>query len=129
MTLTTFVALFLSVGGAQETETRFVLSMEQEIRNVIDAQSEREWQSALDALQENAGDQHERLVPQLFLFLRQATTTREAMAFGIIRQGLEIPDDHVIRALEPFREGADDAMLAALAGVLSEFEEEEEASE
>ncbi len=124
MTLTVLGAVFLCVAGAQEAEYPLVLNMDQEIRSVIDARSQEEWRSALDELRTRAGEEHAVLIRQLFLFLRQSTTTKEAMAFGAIREALEIPDEHVIRALEPLLDGADTQLREALDGVLSEFRDE-----
>ena len=123
MTPIVLVAVVLFAAGAQEVEYPLVLNMDQEIRSVIDAQSQEEWRSALGALRTRAGEENAILIRQLFLFMRQSTTTKEAMAFGAIREALEIPDEHVIRALEPLLDGADAALRAELDDVLSEFQD------
>ena len=115
------VAVLLAA-GTQEPERVSVPDLQDEIYRVVDAQSETERETALKALQANAGDEHEALIRELFGFLRQSTSTREAMAFAGIRQVLSIPDEHIIRALVPLFEEGDESLNAALSGVLSGFE-------
>ena len=123
MILTTLGTAFLYVAGVQPVESRQVPDLQDEIHRAIDAQSETEWETALEALRTSAGDGHRALVLQLFRVLIGSTSTREAMAFGAIREALSIPDTDVINALVPLLESSDEAQLAALRGVLSEFED------
>ncbi len=113
-------AAVLLVAGAQERVS--APDLRDEIHRAINAQSETERDTALEALQANAGEDHEDLIRELFAFLRQSTSTREGMAFAAIRRALSIPDEHIVRALVPLFEGADESLNAALSGVLSEFE-------
>jgi len=76
----------------------------------------------LDSLQSLAGPDYGHLVPQLFLFSRQAKSTRNGMAFGVIVGSLRISDGSVLRALTPLLEVPGEQLQADLAGYLSEFE-------
>lgn len=93
-----------------------------EIRAVLEAKDLAAWRLALDTLEASAGPGHGRLVPQLFLFSRRATDTREAMFFGVVRRELRLPDEHIVRALVPLLEAPDTALRRDLGGVLSEYE-------
>ena len=126
-TLGPAVLLFASALSASTQGTERVPDdpdLRDEIHRTINAQSEGEWNGALEALRTNAGERHEVLIRQLFRFLRESTNMREAMAFALLRRALPIPDDDVIHALVPLFEGADDTLATALGGVLSEFERE-----
>ncbi len=93
------------------------------IRGVLEANSVELRRSALEALRAQAGARHERLVPQLFLLLQQATDTREGMAFGVLAATLPIPPRDVIAALVPLLESEDRGLRAALGNVLAEYED------
>lgn len=84
--------------------------------------SPRESRAELDRLEQLAGDDYGRLVPQLFLFSKAAKSTREAMAFGVIVSRLRISEGSVLRSLVPLLEVRDQATRQALAGYLSEYE-------
>ncbi len=119
--------LFL-VAGAQPQEAPTPLPerdprIQAEIRRALDATRAEEFSAALETLRDLAGPDFQALVPQLFLFSREATDTKEAMAFGVLREELRIPDLSIVRALVPFLETADVELRRALAGVLSEFED------
>lgn len=122
-------AIVLACGlatGAQEA-SRDVLprpdaAMQAGIRRLLAAQSAEDQRAALEALRAGAGAEHGLLVPQLFLFTRQATDTRDAMLLGFVLERLAIPDEHVVRALVPLLESGDAGVRAALGNVLSEYE-------
>ena len=120
MVLSILGVAFLGVAGAQGAEPVQVPDLQDEIHRAINAQSEAEWRNALDALRMAGGEEHRELIQQLFRLTREATSTREAMAFGAIREALSIPDDHVANAL---LEMTDDTQRAALRSVLSESED------
>lgn len=79
--------------------------------------------AALRFLDENAGDAHARLVPQLMLFKEQSRSTREGMLFGVVVEQLRIPEGDIVAGLVPLFEGADATRRASLGGVLAEFED------
>ena len=122
MISSTLGAAFLYVAAAQGAEPGQVADLQEEIHRAIDAESETELDGALAALRARADEDHGILIQQLFRFLRASTSTAEAMAFGAIREALSIRDEHVINALVPLLETDDEEELAALGGVLSEFE-------
>ena len=113
---------FLGVAGAQGAEPVQVPDLQDEIRRAVNAESEAEWRNALDVLRAAGGEDHGELIRQLFRLAREATSTREAMAFGVIREALSIPDSHVVNALG-LLEIADDTQRAALRNMLSESED------
>ena len=108
MTLSILGVAFLGV-AAQGAEAVQVPDPQNEIRRAIDAQSETEWHRALEVLRASAGEEHRGLIQQLFRFLRQSTSTREAMAFGLISEALSIPDMHLVSALVPLLDTDDEA--------------------
>ena len=124
MTLSTLGVAFLFVAGAQGAERVPVSDLQNEVLRVIDAQSETEWYNALEALRASVGDERDVLVQQLFHLLRQSTSTREGMAFAVIRRAFPISDEEVRRGLLPLLEERDDeAQHAAVSSVLTEFED------
>ena len=123
MILSILGVAFLGVAGAQGAEPVQAPDLQDEIQRAVNAQSEAEWRNALDALRAAGGEEHGELIRQLFRLAREATSTREAMAFGVIREALSIPDSDVVNALEPLLETADDTRRAALRSVLSESED------
>ena len=123
MTLSTLGVAFLFVAGTQGAERVPVSDLQNEVLRVIDAQSETEWYNALEALRASVGDERDVLVQQLFHLLRQSTSTREGMAFAVIRRALPVSDEEVLSGLLPLLEERDDeAQLAAVRSVLTEFE-------
>lgn len=94
-----------------------------EIRRAIHATDERELRSALDGLTSIGGTDFQDLIPQLFLFSKDATDTREAMAFGALVDQLRIPDVAIVRALVPLLESSDGELCREIGNVLSEFED------
>src|SRR5262245_12708593 len=112
--------------GAQQTR-REVLprpdpAVQGGIRRFLDAKDEGEQRAALELLGSKAGNEHQLLVPQLFLFSTKATDTRDAMVFAVVLRELSIPRDHVIRALVPLLESDDPDVREELGNVLSEYE-------
>ncbi len=93
------------------------------IRSALQAGDEKERESSLEALRRLAGADHRGLVPQLFLFSKDATDTREAMAFGVLVEQLRIPAQDIVRSLVPLLESPDPELRRALGNVLSEFED------
>lgn len=93
------------------------------IRAVLDAATLDGRAAALAALRAGAGARHERLVPELFRLLQQATDTREGMAFGVLIEALPIPPEHVVEALLPWLESEDVALRAAVGNVFAEYED------
>jgi hypothetical protein len=113
--------------GAQQTTQREPLlradpAVQAGIRRLLAATSPAEQRAALEDLRAGAGPEHGLLVPQLFLFTRQATDTREAMVLGFVLERLAVPGQHVVRALVPLLESGDAAERAAVGNVLSEYE-------
>ena len=94
-----------------------------EIRRAIRAADETELESALNTLRNIGGADFQDLVPQLFLFSKDATDTREGMAFGGLVDQLRIPDMAIVRALVPLLESADRELRREIGNVLSEFED------
>lgn len=92
------------------------------LRRVLNAASPEEQGAALEFLRANAGARHERLVPQLFLWLEAAPDTREAMLPGWVLEELDVPAADAVAALVPWLEGEDPTRRAALARVLSQYE-------
>ena len=119
-------ALFLTFGlvsarqqttGASPALDR---ALQETIRSLAAPKSAGEQRTALDNLR---AVEHERLVPQLFLFSETARDTRDAMAMGFVLHELAIPPRDVIAALVPMLETADAARRQALGNVLSEYED------
>jgi len=124
---TTALLLTLALGPVAQQTGREVLprpdpAVQGGIRRLLDAKDEGEQRAALGLLESKAGNEHELLVPQLFLFSAQATDTRDAMAFGVVLRELDIPADHVVRALVPLLESDDPDVREELGNVLSEYE-------
>ncbi len=98
-------------------------ALQSAIRSALQAGDEKELESSLDTLRRLAGPDHRDLVPQLFLFSKDATDTREAMAFGVLVAQLRIPAQHIIRPLVPLLESSDRELRREIGNVLSEFED------
>jgi hypothetical protein len=94
-----------------------------EIRRAIHATDEPELRNALNALASIGGTDFQDLIPQLFLFSKDATDTQEAMAFGALVDQLRIPDVAIVRALVPLLESSDGELRREIGNVLSEFEQ------
>ena len=77
---------------------------------------------ALSELTALAAAKERDLVVQLFVYSRDATTTRDAMAFGLLRAHVGVSDDAIVRALVPLLESSQASTRRAVAGFLSEFE-------
>jgi hypothetical protein len=93
------------------------------IERLLAATDEAEHRAALAALEVAGGDEHERLVRELFHFGRAATDTREAMLLGVVLAELRVPAAHVVRALVPLLESDDARLRRDVGGVLSEYED------
>jgi hypothetical protein len=114
----------LASGGAAQTSGWPVADerIQTEIRRALEVRDEAELLASNASLRELGGRQHELLVPQLFLFSSRGTSTREAMAFGGLRDRLRIPPLAIVRALVPYLDGEDARLRTELAGVLAEYE-------
>lgn len=125
--LTAWVLVLSATVGGQEPRPEDRLRpdpvLREGLRALLAARDEAGFRSALATLEAAAGDEHERLVTQLFEFSRQATDTREAMLFGVVTDQLRIPAEHVVRALVPLLELPDAGLRRDLDGTLSEFED------
>ena len=120
------VLVLALLGGARqagrEPELRPDPALQAGIRRLVAAASPDEQHRALDALRAEGGGAHERLVPQLLLFSREARDTKEAMVLGFVLRQLAVPAEHVLRALVPLLESPDVELRADVGGVLSEYE-------
>lgn len=92
------------------------------IEDALSPATEEALEHSLERLRELARPDPRALVCQLFLYSESATTTKGAMAFGVLAEQLRIPDLAIVRALVPLLETRDAARRRALGGVLAEFE-------
>ncbi len=93
------------------------------IERALGARDEQEQENALRDLRGRAGEHHAALLPQLFLFSKDARDTREAMAFGVLVERLSVPPADIARALVPLLESTDPEILRELANTLSALED------
>lgn len=79
--------------------------------------------AAFESLRANAGAGHARLVQQLMLWSERSRDTDTGMLPGIVHAELAIPATDVVEALLPLLASDEPARRAAVARVLSEFED------
>jgi hypothetical protein len=89
---------------------------------LVEASGSDERRAALQFVAENAGEQSQRLIPQLLLFTEQSRSTREGMLFGALVEQLRIPQQDLVAGLVPLLEEAGAARRASIGGVLAQFE-------
>jgi len=92
------------------------------LRALVEASGPDERRAALQFVALNAGEQSQRLIPQLLLFKEQSRSTREGMLFGALVEQLRIPSQDIIAGLVPLLEGAAAQRRTSIAGVLAQFE-------
>ncbi len=93
------------------------------IDEALNPASEEELERSLELLRELGGPGYRELVPQLFYYSEQATTTKGGMAFGVLVDQLRIPDRAIVRALVPLLESGDAGLRKSLGGYLIAFEQ------
>jgi hypothetical protein len=97
-------------------------ALQDTIRKALHAADEQQLADSLASLRRIGGADPSALVLQLFLFSKDATDTREAMAFGGLADLLRIPAQDIVAALVPLLESSDPALRRSVGDVLSEFE-------
>ncbi len=81
-------------------------------------------QAAIDELKAAAQQDAEKVIRQMLVFHAEAKTTRQAMAFGMLKRELALPARTVVRAVVPMLDAGDDALESAAGGVLAEYEDQ-----
>ena len=133
---TTSIALLLFGGTAlaQRTEQAarpgqfapaLLPEVQDAIRRTVHGDDPAARERALGELREQARADGEAFVQQLFLYSKDAGSTRDAMAFGALVDQLSIPDTQVVGAMVPLLESRDPGFLRSVHGILSEFEHAE----
>ena len=95
---------------------------QREIRAVMHAQANADRDAALGQLEARRQAAPRVLAEQLFLYSASASSTRDGMAFGVLRPRLGLEDETLVAALVGFLESTDEPLRAEAARFLAEFE-------
>ncbi len=103
-------------------EPRLDADVQRVIHTCVHAATPAERDATLIELGTLARNDAPALVTQLFLYSEAATTTRDGMAFGLLREPLALRDADLLAALIPVFESSKPDLRRGAAGALSEFE-------
>ncbi len=128
LVLISCAAVAASTGAEPETPSNLPTFtpdplVQADLHALVSASGEKERRAIWDRLRATAAADHAGLIRQLVYFAQGAQGTQEAMLGGAVIQGLDLPDDTVVRALVPLLETDDRPLKAQVGNILGGYED------